>query len=126
MTTVRRLTVLLLAALGLIAGYLATAAVAAASPAPASDGNGLPAVPVAPTGTPTSTIVTTGSPWWTFVLAAAAAIAVTVLAGMLIGKLRHRNAHHTGQDRFAAAAHNDGHEQSDMTAAAEERASART
>ena len=94
MTTVRRLTVQILAALGLIAGYLATAAVASASPAPVSDGDGFPAVPVAPTGTPTSTIVTTGSPWWTFVLVAVAAIAVTVLAGMLMGKLRHRSAHH--------------------------------
>lgn len=94
MTTVRRLTVLLLAALGLIACYLATAAVAPASPAPVNDGDGFPAVSVAPTGTTTSTIVTTGSPWWTFVLVAVAAIAVTVLAAMLIGKLRHRSAHH--------------------------------
>ena len=92
MTTVRSFTVLLLAALGLVAGYLTTAALAVGSPAPVNDGNGIPAVPVAPTGTPTSTIVTTGSPWWTFVLVAAAAIAATVLAAMLIGKLQHRTA----------------------------------
>ncbi|HSR92595.1 MAG TPA: hypothetical protein VLK88_14925 [Gemmatimonadales bacterium] len=93
MITARRLTVLLLAA-GLIAGYLATSSLATASPAPVDDGKGFPAVPVAPVGTPTSTIVTTGSPWWTFALVAAAAIAVTVLATVLVGKLRHRSAHH--------------------------------
>ena len=92
MTTVRRFTVQLLAALGAVAAYLTTAALAAASPAPVNDGNGIPAVPVTPTGGPTSTIITTGSPWWTFVLVAAAAIAVTLLAAMLVGKLPHRTA----------------------------------
>jgi ABC-type branched-subunit amino acid transport system permease subunit len=34
------------------------------------------------------TIVNNGSPWWTFVLVAAAAVAVTLLVSLLVSRLR--------------------------------------
>ena len=82
MTVIRRITATVLAAVGTVLGLLAAASVAAASPVSPNDGNGFPtSVPQPPTGTPTNSVVDSGSPWWTFVLVAAAAVAVTLLRG---------------------------------------------
>jgi ABC-type branched-subunit amino acid transport system permease subunit len=45
-------------------------------------------VPQPPTGTPTNSVVDSGSPWWTFVLVAAAAVAVTLLVGLVVSRIR--------------------------------------
>ena len=88
MTVIRRITATVLAMVGTVLGLLAAASVAAASPVSPNDGDGFPAsVPQAPTGT-TNTIVNSGSPWWTFVLVAAAAVAVTLLVALVISRIR--------------------------------------
>jgi anti-sigma-K factor RskA len=82
MTAVRRFT----------ATLLATAAIAAASPVDPNDGNPFPtSVPQSPTSPPNTTIVNNGSPWWTFVLVATAAVAVTLLVSLLVSRLRHHD-----------------------------------
>ena len=92
MTTIRRLITTVLATIGTIAGLLVTAAVAGAAPVPVNDGNAFTAsVPQGPATTPTTTIVNSGSPWWTFVLVAAAAIAVTLLVMLAVSRM-HRHA----------------------------------
>jgi hypothetical protein len=89
MTALRRLITAILATVGTVAGLLVTAALAAATPAPVNDGNAFTAsVPQGPATTPTTTIVNSGSPWWTFVLVAAAAVAVTLLVSLLVSRLR--------------------------------------
>ena len=93
MTAIRRLITTVLATIGTVAGLLVTAAIAAASPAPVNDGNAFTAsVPQGPATSPTTTIVNSGSPWWTFVLVAAAAVAVTLLVSLLISRLRRHDA----------------------------------
>lgn len=88
MTVIRRITATVLATVGTVLGLLAAASVAAASPI-SPDGNGFPtSVPQPPTGTPTSPVVDSGSPWWTFVLVAAAAVAVTLLVGLVVSRIR--------------------------------------
>ena len=89
MTVVRRITATVLATVGTVLGLLAAASVAAASPVSPNDGNGFPtSVPQPPTGTPTNPVVDSGSPWWTFVLVAAAAVAVTLLVGLVVSRIR--------------------------------------
>jgi hypothetical protein len=88
MAVIRRITASVIATVGTVVGLLAAAAAAAASPAPPNDGNAFPSVPQAPATTPTTTIVNSGSPWWTFVLVAAAAIAVTLLVSLVVSRLR--------------------------------------
>ena len=91
MTAIRRLTTTVLAIVGTVAGLLVTAALAAAAPAPVNDGNAFTAsVPQGPATTPTTTIVNSGSPWWTFVLVAAAAVAVTLLVLFAVSRI-HRH-----------------------------------
>jgi hypothetical protein len=88
MTVIRRITATVLAMVGTILGLLAAASVAAASPVSPNDGDGFPASgPQAPTGT-TNTVVNSGSPWWTFVLVAAAAVAVTLLVALVVSRTR--------------------------------------
>ena len=92
MTAIRRLITTVLATVGTVAGLLVTAALAAAAPAPVNDGNAFTAsVPQTPATTPTTTIVNSGSPWWTFVLVAAAAVAVTLLVIRAVSRM-HRHA----------------------------------
>jgi hypothetical protein len=92
MTAIRRLITTVLATIGTVAGLLVTAAIAAASPAPVNDGNAFTAsVPQGPATSPTTTIVNSGSPWWTFVLVAAAAVAVTLLVMLAVSRM-HRHA----------------------------------
>ena len=92
MTAIRRLITTVLATVGTVAGLLVTAALAAATPAPVNDGNAFTAsVPQGPATTPTTTIVNSGSPWWTFVLVATAAVAVTLLVSLLVSRLRHHD-----------------------------------
>jgi ABC-type branched-subunit amino acid transport system permease subunit len=89
MTVIRRITATVLATVGTVLGLLAAASVAAASPVSPNDGNGfLTSVPQPPTGTPTNPVVDSGSPWWTFVLVAAAAVAVTLLVGLVVSRIR--------------------------------------
>ena len=93
MIVIRRITATVLATVATVLGLLAAAAAGAASPVDPNDGNGFPtSVPQAPTGPPNTTIVNSGSPWWTFVLVAAAAVAVTLLVGLLISRLRRHDA----------------------------------
>jgi hypothetical protein len=88
MTIIRRITATVLATVGTVLGLLAVASVAAASPVSPNDGDGFPTtVSRPPTGT-TSTVVNSGSPWWTFVLVAAAAVAVTLLVALLVSRIR--------------------------------------
>ena len=85
MTVIRRITATVLAMVGTVLGLLAAASVAAASPVSPNDGDGFPAsVPQAPT----NTVVNSGSPWWTFVLVAAAAVAVTLLVALVVSRIR--------------------------------------
>ncbi len=98
MTTARRVHVLLFATVTIVAGYLVGARSAAASPASPNDGNGFGPPQIGSTPAPFTRVVTTGSPWWAFVLVAAAACAVTVLAVLLVIRLRHiRPADHRGR-----------------------------
>ena len=93
MTVMRRITATILATVPSVLGLLATAAVAAASPVDPNDGNAFPtSVPQSPTSPPNTTIVNNGSPWWTFVLVAVGAIAVTLLVSLLISRLRRHDA----------------------------------
>jgi len=88
MTVIRRITATVLAMVGTVLGLLAAASVAAASPVSPNAGDGFPAsVPQPPTGT-TNTVVNSGSPWWTFVLVAAAAVAVTLLVALVVSRIR--------------------------------------
>ena len=88
MTAIRRLITTVLATVGTVAGLLVTAALAAAAPAPVNDGNAFTgSVPQGPATTPTTTIVNSGSPWWTFVLVAAAAVAVTLLVIRAVSRM---------------------------------------
>jgi ABC-type branched-subunit amino acid transport system permease subunit len=73
-------------------GLLAAATAAAASPAPPNDGNGFPAAPQSPANAPVTTIVHNGSPWWTFVLVAAVAVAVTLLVSLAASRIRRHTA----------------------------------
>jgi hypothetical protein len=92
MTAIRRLITTVLATVGTVAGLLVTAALAAAAPAPVNDGNTFTGpVPQGPATTPSTTIVNSGSPWWTFVLVAAAAVAVTLLVIRAVSRM-HRHA----------------------------------
>ena len=92
MTAIRRLFTTVLATVGTVTGLLVTAAIAAAAPAPVNDGDAFTAsVPQGPATTPTTTIVNSGSPWWTFVLVAAAAVAVTLLVIRAVSRM-HRHA----------------------------------
>ena len=88
MTVIRRTTATVLATIGTVLGLLAAASVAAASPVSPNDGDGFPTtVPEVPMGT-TNTVVNSGSPWWTFVLVAAAAVAVTLLVALVVSRIR--------------------------------------
>ena len=87
MTVIRRITATVLATVGTVLGLLAAASVAAASPVSPNDGNGFPTSVPQP-GTPTNSVVDSGSPWWTFVLVAAAAVAVTLLVGLVVSRIR--------------------------------------
>jgi hypothetical protein len=91
MSVIQRISSTILAAIATVVGLLTAAAAAAASPAPFDNGDGLPgSVPLTPVTTPTTTIVDSGSPWWAFVLVAAAAVAVTLLASLVISRWRRR------------------------------------
>jgi hypothetical protein len=91
MSVIQRISTTVLAAIATVVGLLTAAAAAAASPAPFDNGDGLPGpVPLTPVTTPTTTIVDSGSPWWAFVLVAAAAVAVTLLASLVISRWRRR------------------------------------
>jgi len=88
MTVIRRITAIVVAMVGTVLGLLAADSVAAASPVSPKDGDGFPdSVPQPPTGT-TNTVVNSGSPWWTFVLVAAAAVAVTLLVALVVSRIR--------------------------------------
>ena len=92
MTIVRSIAAIMLATVASLLALLATAAVAAASPVDPNDGNPFPtSVPQSPTSPPNTTIVNNGSPWWTFVLVATAAVAVTLLVSLLVSRLRHHD-----------------------------------
>jgi hypothetical protein len=92
MTVIRRIIAAALAAVATVVGLLAAATASVAAPAPPNDGNGFPAAPQSPADAPVTTIVNSGSPWWTFVLVAAAAIAVTLLVSLLISRIRRHTA----------------------------------
>ena len=88
MTVIRRIATTVLATVGTVLGLLAAASVASASPVSPNDGYGFPtSVTQPPTGT-TNTVVNSGSPWWTFVLVAAAAVAVTLLVALVVNRIR--------------------------------------
>ena len=93
MIVIRRIIATVFVTIASVLGLLATAAIAVASPVDPNDGNAFPtSVPQSPTVPPNTTIVNSGSPWWTFVLVAAAAVAVTLLVSLLISRLRRHDA----------------------------------